>query len=418
MTTLPATVQPKATERKAVMMLGNEQVAVRLDEAGFLSRTIRTVRLTHGIELYHAGKGRPGPDDKVAPFQPGYMRLVAAMGGQLVCPPAVHDPVTGTSRPNPYVETTDNGIIRRVTATAVCVVRNPLTGEQHASVQTITVDAEHILRTALLNIQRDEIVTILSGEDIAEDRAAGKLRGKLVLPLTPPFAYLVADASKPVVREALATYLQQSATIRQRACSKAERLAADHNPITRRTWLGSQLKSPEKGGGAPYADVDVVAWVESRGREQMDRFVSQLASGARVEGVETVTGVHEDNDLEAEIDAEIDEARALPDRGEPERIETPPSREPVPVERTPERQPERTERVNGTKVPEMSPAEIAAMRARIEALEAKLPDDEVPALRRSLGETRPVDRMDGAGLRRFLAELTKIAEDLGVAVPA
>ena len=429
-TLLPARSAP--AERRANIMLGNERIAVRIDADGFLTRTIRTVRLTHGIELYHAGKGFPGESDKVAPFQPGYMRLVAAMGGELVCPPAIHDPLTGKMRPNPLVETTPEGIVVRVTATAVCVVANPLTGKPHASVQTIVVDADAVLKQALLKIERDEIVQILSAEDVEEDRREKKLRGKLVLALT-PFSYLVVDPTKPPVREALKTFVEQAATARQRACSKAERLAADHNPITRRTWLGSQLRwnldNEGRRYGAPYADVDVVAWVEHRGRPEMDTFLQQLASGAQVEGVETVTGTHiDDGSEEIDDDPEPGATRALPDRGEtpdPLAGARPAEREPVPVERPAE---PRREPVNGQPQPkpngsggakpvETSPAELAALRVRADWLESHLPEEEVTGVRTSLLERRPTDRMDAAGLRRLIAALEPIAEDLGVSVP-
>ena len=421
-----AIARPAPAEQKALMLLDGQRVRVAV-EGGYLTRIQRRIRLHHGTELYHPGKGRPGADDKVSPYQPGYMRLVSAMGGQLVCPPAVRDPVTGAMRPNPLVETSENGIIRRVTATAVCVVRNPATGEYHASIQSITVDAEHILREALLKIEREEIVAILSAEDIEADRAAGKLRGKLVIPLTPPYAYLVADASKPTVREALRTFQQQSGTIRQRACSKAERLAADHNPITRRTWLGSQLTWPKEG--PPYAEIEVVAWVDHRGQAEMESFLEQLASQQHVEGVSTVVGMHDDASDDAGIDDDLDPGdRALPDRGEtPDPLAgvRPAEREPVPVERPAE---PRREPVNGQPQPkpngsggakpvETSPAEVAALRVRADWLESHLPEEEVTGVRTSLLERRPTDRMDAAGLRRLIAALAPIAEDLGVSVP-
>lgn len=282
-------VAKRDDDTKAVIMLGNEQIRVRLDKDGFITRTMRTVRLNYGTELYCAARN-PSDDDKVAPFQPGYMKLVAAMGGQLQCPPVMRDPVTGDPRPNPIISTYgETGLIRSVTATAVCAVRNPITGEWVASIQTITIDTEHILRQALLKLERDDSVRILSGEDVEAERREGKLKGWSVIPLAPPYSYICANNSVKAVREALQTYANQSATIRQRACSKAERLAADHNPITRMNWhYGTLLWPRDKEGkvtGPAYMDVTVVAWVEHHGKKAIDEMVRSLAVEGRHDSV-------------------------------------------------------------------------------------------------------------------------------------
>lgn len=274
------------------MTLGADEVRVRLDEDGYLKRIQRTVQLDFGVDLYCAAR-TPKDTDKVMPYQPGYMKLVAAMGGQLTCPPTMRDPETGAARPNPIVETyPDTGIIRRVAATAVCVVPNPMTGELVASMQTIVVDTEQILRQALLNIDRDDCVKVVAQDDIDEMRAAGELRGWSVFPLAPPFAYIIANNAKKGVREALQTFMQQSATARQRACSKAERLAADHNPVTRMVWEYADLtrEVDEQGNllRAPYVRVPVVAWVEMRDRSAMRSMSEALAAQGKVAGIETV----------------------------------------------------------------------------------------------------------------------------------
>jgi len=195
----------KIQQGKALAVLGDEHVAVQLDQDGYITRIKRRIRLDYGPHIYAACRpGSENADTKVMPYQPGYMRLVEGMGGQLTCPPAIKDPVSGEYVENPRVVCYDGtSIIRSVTATAVCVVPNPTTGQLVASVQTITQDAEHILRQALLKIPR----------------------GWTVIPLTPPYAMICANFKDPAVRTAFSTFQDQSATIRQRACTKAERLA-------------------------------------------------------------------------------------------------------------------------------------------------------------------------------------------------
>jgi hypothetical protein len=309
-----------APPTNALVRISGEQLAVRLDADGFLTRVERTVRLHLGTELYCAAKA-PTNDDKVQPYQPGYMALVSAMGGELACPPVMRDPVTGDARPNPLVEVhPGTGIIRRVSATAVCVVPDPSTGALHASVQTIVVDAEHVLRQALLKMDRADDVVLLSEEDIAADKAAGKLRGWAPIPLAPPHVYIVANLASAKVREAFQTFQNQSATMRQRACSKAERLAADHNPVTRRTWRFGNLNFPavtkEKDGTmttaapyVPYIDVAVVAWVTRRGKGEMDGILRALSTLGQHDGVSSVIVSSEDDviDVQADVDAEVED---------------------------------------------------------------------------------------------------------------
>ena len=284
-------------EKKALAVFGDEQIAIRVDDDGFLTRTRRTVRLTMGTELYAATRS-PGPGDKVAPFQPGYMKIVAAMGGQLSCPPVMRDPETGERRANPIVECyPGTATIKTVKATGVCAVRNPLTGQWVVSVQTILYDAEHVLRQALLKLaSREDAVRIVSEKGLAKIE---DLDGWSVIPLTPPFAYIACNFANQAVREAFQTFANLSATARQRTCSKAERLACDHNPITRMTWDYGLLDHPDNGAPG-FVDVPLVAWVEHTGRDEFERMVERLATRAPGESddvIDLVVGAPQEDDV-------------------------------------------------------------------------------------------------------------------------
>lgn len=296
-------------ESKGMMVLGDEQVAVKT-RGGFLTRVQRKVRLQYGTEVY-AATPSPKPDSKCTPFQPGYMKLVAAMGGHLVCPPAVRDPSTGEVRPNPLVETIEGtGKIRRVTATAVCAVRNPVTGDPVVSTQTIVVDVETVLRQALLKmLEREDLARMVHRDDWPELRKT-ELKGWISYRFDAEHL-IAADPRKAGVRDALATFEQQSATARQRACSKAERLAADHNPITRMSWEYGQLRRPT-GGGPPYTEVSVVAWVE-HGDDELSAFMGKLGgrspASAVLDVVEQESEVAYITDGGERIDDDIEEQR-------------------------------------------------------------------------------------------------------------
>ena len=285
------TPTPQGEEKPLVMSLGDEECRVRLDDDGYLERVQRIVCLDYGVHLYAAAKN-PRDDDKVAPYQPGYMKLVNAMGGTLTCPPAMRDPETGRAVANPRIETyKGTGTIRFVTATAVCMVPNPVTGQMVASIGTITVDAEHILREVLLGIGRDDCVQILSQEEIDELKADGtwrkEYRGWSVLPLTPPYAMICANMGKEGVRTAFKNFLNQSKTIRQLASSKAERLAADHNPITRMVMLYGDLNIRRNADGhevGRFTRVPCVAWVR-RDTDYLRNTAEALALRGEADGV-------------------------------------------------------------------------------------------------------------------------------------
>jgi len=412
--------------RKALMTLGDEHVAVRLDDAGFLRRVTRKVRLQYGTELYCAA--RPGSEtvtEKVAPYQPGYMKLVAAMGGQLVCPPTVRDPETGAPRANPLVEAhPDTGIIRRVTATAVCAVRNPMTGEPVVSVQTIVYDSEHVLRQALMKIA-DPAVQIMSAEEVAEERAAGNLKGHAILPLAPPYAMIVANMKMDSVRNAWSTFMNQSATARQRACSKAERLAADHNPVTRMTLSFGQL-TPELDAqgnvcGPSYTDVTAVAWVEQHDHGAMTRLIEQLSrlgEGAVADQAQLLTAPTIDVSVdEVEDDEDVADVTPAPHRVQPtqRRVEPVPERtahpepKPAPAQRTQQTRPVQAE-------PDRHPApalalapspELDRVLSRVVDLEAELSSPVVAEVRAGLGIDSPEAVTDVDTLRTYQGALAK-----------
>jgi len=276
----------KSGERAALMLLDEEQVAVKIDEHGFLTRIKQVIKLTYGTELYSAAKpGAETNQTKVEPFQPGFMKLVDAMGGTLNCPPAMRDPVTQKWRANPIIDRYEDGVIKSIEATGVCAVRNSRTGEMTVSVQTIRFDAVHVLRQKLLNVstERQDVVKILSKDDIDEMRAdpAKPLRGWSIYPLAPPFTYIVANNAKAEVRDAQRDHNNLVATATQRACSKAERLAAAHNPAVRKTWLYGALKYPRdaegNATGPRYVEIPVVTWIEHREHGDMAEWLDRLA---------------------------------------------------------------------------------------------------------------------------------------------
>ena len=380
----------KTNEIAALVPVNAGEIAVYVDERGFMTRTVTKTRLNYGAELYCAT--RPGSEketDKVQPYQPGYMKLVNAMGGQLFCPPTVRDEETGEPRRNPEViEADSTGIIRRVKATAVCAVRNPVTGAPVVSVQTITYDTEHVLRQALMKIQDNESVRIMSQEEWDEEK--GNLKGWSLIPLLPPYAMIASNMRMQSVREAWQTFLNQSATARQRACSKAERLAADHNPITRITTTFGELipdVDPETNRvrGPSYIEVLTTAWSESsdRGRlsDIMER-IEKLGQGAVSEQVELLTA--------PTIDVSVDEVDDEPETEEvapaPHRVQRQPAYRQQAAAPEPARQ---AEPVQQTLAPAARSPELDKVLSRVMDLEAELSEAAVNRIRGEHGI--PVD---------------------------
>lgn len=389
-----------ANERKAIITLGEERIGVRLDADGFLTRSIRTLKLMYGTHLY-AATPSPKPADKVMPYQPGYMHIVHAMGGQLTCPPVVRDPITGQARANPYVEFyPGTSIVRSVTATAVCAVRNPVTGAWHVSVQTVTQDAEHMLRQKLMNMEREDLVRYLTAEEWDAEKASGKAGGWYPLQLGAGIV-LAANLKAGGVRDAIRDFQNAGQTLRQRACSKAERLAADHNPVTRRVWTYGELKRQMAQGsdgpyeaGPRYVEVNCVAWVDHRDQRAMETFVASLAAHEEVDGVaELVSGEHTD-DLSDGVDVDPEpEAPQLTDRREPEVIQRSVEREPVKVQPEP------------VKAAESAPKR-STMRARVEKLRPEIPDELWPDMLRK-ARIGDLDAADDISLQILRDEMNK-----------
>jgi len=394
--TVPTTAP--ADDRKALMRLADKDVAVRVDDHGFITRVQRKITLAYGTELYAACQGEPKPDAKVQPFQPGYMRIVAAMGGQLLCPPTVKDAVTGQVRPNPLVETWPDGTVRRVTATALCAVRNPITGEWVVTVQTIVQDLETVLRQALLKMTENDDVVQIMAPDEWETRDRDKLKGWMAVPLAG--AVLACNLKKAGVRDAWGTLLQQAATARQRTCSKAERLAADHNPITRMTWHYRDLR---RDGAAAYADVNCIAWVEHTGRDEMARMLEQLATLGRAAGIDNVIDLPDEDADSDEPEDVLDEER--PQITEQVEIEPAPARTAEPVRAEPPKaQP---------KEAPLTTDELVALdklRSQVIDLEALVTPDALRALRELHGTHDVLAMRDVAALRTYRRALSEAIE--------
>ena len=420
----------------AMVQLGDDQIAVRI-EGGFIVASQRKVRLYFGPHLYSATKGTPRPEDKVTPYQPGYMLLAAAMGATLMVPPSVKDPVTGQQVANPQVEYVANSsVIRSVKATAVCVARDAF-GKFHASIQSITVDSESVLRQALLKLEREELVQYLSEEEVAADKAEGKLRGWVVVPFMPGYS-LAGKASAAPVREALQTYNNLSTTIRQRACTKAERLACDHNPVFRMAWTYGDLLIDVKGRDGkirvsttldgcrdgeiqvslPYAEVNCVSWTESRDQAALQAFVDALVAQQSYEGVETTVGASfgDDEDVDNEPD-EDDAPRQIT-----QKVDAPalviPARQPEPVAvQAPAPEPAPV----AAPAPVQAPAPAAPingqavlrLQGKCKGMEAQLPPPDVAWARQKAGVAPNADLdeiRDGATLERLMAALKEAAD--------
>lgn len=333
MQTLPAVNKP---EPKRVIVMGDERVAVRLDSGGFLRRTTRTIRLRLRTDLYIAKD--VGPQSKVAPQYDAYAKIVTGMGGTLTCPAAIVLPETGQKVANPIVTTyEDSAVIRRVEALALCAVRNPMTGQYSISVGRIIVDTEQVFRQALLKLEhRDDAIEYVSRAEYDARKAAGELKGWGYLASGPiGIAY---NLRNPAVKGCFQTFTEQSATARQRAMTKAKRLAGDHNPVTRLVAEKGML-SEDPQGGAPFLDLTVVAWIEPRDEEQAKKILDAIAENVDdIDGVGQVVRVEGRDEEDEEIDDlqpdEASDARLLPDHGE-----RPPVIEPAPVKEKVETKP-------------------------------------------------------------------------------
>ena len=296
------------TTKKALMKFGNEEVLIRFGDDGCLKKTLRKVRLVFGTHIYCA-KRNPGPDDKCQPYSPGYRVLVEAMSGQLLCPPITRDPSTGASRENPLLEyDEDTGAPYRCTATGMAAVRNPVTGEWSVSFQTVIQDARHVFVQALLKkvdhhrrawIVPSDMAAELRAELNAErDEKTGRRCGIWGAMRMGNGNVVVYNNMSSDVQEAHSTYANQIATLRQRTASKAERLAADHNPVLSRTWHMRDLK---QAGEDRYLEEHVIAHTELHDRTALENFMARVATEGQIDGVERVV------DAGTVIDAEYAE---------------------------------------------------------------------------------------------------------------
>lgn len=395
---------------------------------GFMQAIHREVRLNYGTHLYAACKGTPNADAKVVPYQPGYMLLAFAMGATLTVPPTVRNPVTGEVVANPIMEP------GRVTAYAVCAARDGA-GVYHVSMMANTLDTTHILRQEMLNIQRPEIVKILSVSDVARKEEKGELEGWICLDFMPGYK-LCGDTKNPTIREAMKDMNNLSVTARQRAYSRAERLACDHNPVMRMSWqyqdLMQDIREKKTGNmhvirsigtvpdgwikvGAPYVTVPVVAWVDNKDQRAMEQFVAALAAQQEVTpGMSFVVGDPMLDSGDDEIDNDIDEdtgTRQIAENPVPPQV-IPPKPEPVPVVVAP------VPSVVTVAAPVVAPVEtvgapvgkvppeVSALHARCQGLINQLPPAEVKeCFLRTEFKGEVVDCLEIGLLRRLQTEL-------------
>lgn len=276
--------------------LGQHQLAVKI-EGGISVASIRKVRLSYGTHLYCASKS-PKAEDKVVPYQPGYMALVAAMGGKLMVPPTVRDPVSGEIVANPRIKYAEGtAMIESISATAVCLVRDSI-GNWHHNAMTVVIDAELMLRQVLVKLlAREDIVKTIPARRLEKMEESGELDGWIVKPFLSGY-YIAGKVSAGAIIEALQDQVNQSKNIRQTACSKAERLVCDHNPVLRMSWLFGELlmelKHRKTGevkivkwqegwsdewfalSPQPFVEVDVVGWTDQRDQAQIEAFVRSI----------------------------------------------------------------------------------------------------------------------------------------------
>jgi len=303
MTATPSTALARQGEARATIQLGDEHIAVRLDGDGYLSRVQRKIRLYYGPHLYAACRpGNERPDEKVTPYQPGYMMLVEAMGGILVCPPVVQvtdDQGRRSPRANPVCfSDPSSGVTYRVEATAVCLLRHPVTGQVVPSAgPTAVVDARQALVQGLLKMtagERQDVARMVPDDLVAELRA-GECKGWGATALGAGITVLY-NLSKPGVRDVVGDYIHLCGTIRQRSVSKAERLAADHHPLLRGrcSWRFDQLR---QDGPRRYVEISTVSWVEQAGRFDRQAIMASLERMGADADVQTVVEEPIDLDL-------------------------------------------------------------------------------------------------------------------------
>lgn len=404
------TALARTGETRATLTLGDEQIAVRLDGDGYLSRVQRRIRLYYGPHLYAACRpGAEQADTKVTPYQPGYMMLVEAMGGILVVPPVVQateEDGTRKPRPNPTCHTDPrSGITYRVEATAVCLLRHPVTGQVVPSAgPTSVVDARQTLLQGLLKMtagDRQDVARMVP-DDLVDELRKGECKGWGVTPLGGGIS-VVYNLSKAGVRDVVQDYLHLCGTIRQRAVSKAERLAADHHPLLRGrcSWRWDQLR---QDGPRRYVEISTVSWVETAGRFDRQAIMTSLERMGADADVQTVVEEPIDLDL-TDPDADVEPGETLRIAQEPDPIPEPAPREAVKVEAKPEprleqRQPPEERRGNGYASPDLL--------RRIADIEADMSEGAIEAARKAAGlpTSAPLTTSPRAAVLAYLAAIS------------
>lgn len=419
---LPATRSAKPTH---LVQIGPEVLKVRLED-GYMRCAVRTIRLYLGTELYFAGKAPSKPDDKINTQQAGYMKEVAARGGILMCPPQID------GRPNP--EIFPDG---RVKATAVCIVPDNL-GNKHISRMSYIQDSQLVLRQELLNIQSPDIVQVLSDEDAAADRGALKGWLSYPLPVMPGFK-IWANAQTKAVRDAIKDANNLHATVLQRAQTKAERLACDHNAAVRHVFSFDQLWQDliDQNGnvtrqqahlacpaghwfkGAAYAELSVVFWQQERDQAALNAMVAALKEQTEA-NLYTEGEVVESGDDGRDDDSE-DAPRQITEQVP---VDAPalviPARQPEPVAvQAPAPEPAPVAAPAPVQAPAPAPAApingqaVLRLQGKCKGMEAQLPPPDVAWARNKAGiaTTADLDEIrDGAALERLMGALKEAAE--------
>lgn len=418
-----------------LVKLGQHQMAVKI-EGGIAVASVRRVRLSYGTHLYCATKS-PKADDKVVPYQPGYMALVAAMGGKLLVPPTVRDPVSGEIVANPRIKYAEGtAMIESIAATAVCLVRDAL-GNWHHSMMTVVIDAELMLRQVLVKLlAREDIVKTIPARKLQKMEDSGELDGWIVKPFLAGY-FIAGKATAGAVIEALQDQVNLSKTLRQVAHSKAERLACDHNPVLRMSWLYGELLMEVKNHKTgqiktvkwqegwsdewfpltpqPFVEVDVVGWTDQRDQAQIDAFVRSI-SEVNESGIMEVLDVS-DGDIDAPADPE-DRPRQITEKVEAPALVIPRQPEPAIAAPAPVQAPAPQPAPAPVAPPAPAPVEAAApaaaedprngaRRRSIAKCEGQLPPADVAHCRKAAGVAADaaVEAIPALLLESYLNEL-------------
>lgn len=412
-----------------MLQLGQHQMAVKI-EGGISVATVRRVRLSYGTHLYCASKS-PKAEDKVVPYQPGYMALVAAMGGKLMVPPTVRDPVTGEIVANPRIKYSEGtAMIESISATAVCLVRDSL-GNWHHNSMTMVIDAELMLRQVLVKLlAREDIVKTIPARRLEKMEESGELDGWIVKPFMAGY-YIAGKVTAGAVIEALQDQVNISKTLRQTVCSKAERATADHNPVLRMSWLYGELlmevKHRQTGeiknvkwqegwsdewfplSPQPFVEVDVVGWTDQRDQAQIEAFVRSVTE---IQDSNTMQILAiEEGDMDVPASGPEDAPRQITEKMEGPALVIP--RQPEPIRaavQDPISAPVAAPAPVQAAAPAATPTEDprnAARRRSIAKLETQLPPSDVAHCRKAAGvpTDATAETISALLLEAYVAEL-------------